>query len=401
MDLRDDEKVQEFFLERDITKQTEISYLRYLKYYIKNAGDGLTPTDLIKEAKTEAKQGIDEDERKIKKRFQRFKKWLKTQEMTDRTQKTILSSIKTFYKNLGVKWIPDITIKQKRQKQIKIKHLSNQDEIKKALHESSIKYQAIILLACSSGLHKGDIRHLKLSEFLESFNDQAGTHFNGITDIDYLVKIGDEKEIILKWEKERYKNDIEYMTFSSPEATRAICEYLRKDPPKDGDDYLFRVKGKIINPNSFNIYFEDLNERLGLGEYANHKIKKYKRINIKNLRARFGSLIMEAELGYRQIEYMMGHVLPPVQGAYFKLPGDTVMRRAYMKAIPRLMIFEPLETRVITEDKLREITVREDEREREHQAMLERERERERRMSDMERVIENLKRNQTLKRDQR
>jgi integrase len=273
---------------------------------------------------------------------------------------------------LGTKWIPAISIKQKRKKQIKIEHLPIREEIKKALNESSIRYQAIILLAASSGLHKGDIRNIKLGEFLESFNSQAGTHLNGITDIDQLIKIADKKEIVLKWENGRYKNDIEYMTFSSPEATRAIVEYLRKDPPNSSDDFLFRVKGNIINENSFNIYFEDLNERLGLGECSKDEIKKYKRINLRNLRSRFGSLIMEAELGYRQIEYMMGHVLPAVQGAYFKLPSEDVMRRAYLKALPHLMIFESIETKVLTDERLKEYEERDKQKDKVIKEMMER-----------------------------
>jgi integrase len=385
MDLRDDEKVIEFFLERDLSPQTEINYIRHLKYYINSSNDKLTPAELITEAINEERAGIYEEDRKIKKRFQKFKLWLKKQEMNERTQKTVLSNIKTFYKTLGTKWIPAISIKQKRKKQIKIEHLPIREEIKKALNESSIRYQAIILLAASSGLHKGDIRNIKLGEFLESFNSQAGTHLNGITDIDQLIKIADKKEIVLKWENGRYKNDIEYMTFSSPEATRAIVEYLRKDPPNSSDDFLFRVKGNIINENSFNIYFEDLNERLGLGECSKDEIKKYKRINLRNLRSRFGSLIMEAELGYRQIEYMMGHVLPAVQGAYFKLPSEDVMRRAYLKALPHLMIFEPLETRVLTsEDKA------------EFEAMKERERERDKLMQEMKETIDDLKKDRGL-----
>lgn len=377
MDLRNDEKVQEFFLERDISPQTEINYLRYLKYYIKNCGDGLTPTELIQEAIREERAGIYEEDRKIKKRFQRFKVWLRKQEMTDKTQKTILSNIKTFYKTLNVKWIPSITIKQKRKKQAKIENLPSRDEIKKALNESTIRYKAIILLAASSGLHKGDILHLKLTEFLESFNKQARTHFNGVNDIDQLIKIADEEEIVLKWEGGRFKNDIEYMTFSSPEVTRAIVEYLHKDPPQSSEDYLFRVKGKRINSNTFNIYFEDLNERLGHGGYSKDEIKKYKRINIRNLRSRFGSLVMEAELGYRQIEYMMGHVLPAVQGAYFKLPSEDVMRTAYLKALPHLMILEPLETRVLTSDDKAEF-----------EAMKEREIERDRELKQLRKIIE-------------
>ncbi|MEN6568377.1 MAG: hypothetical protein ABFC57_19000, partial [Veillonellales bacterium] len=102
------------------------------------------------------------------------------------------------------------------------------------------------------------------------------------------------------------------------------------------------------------------------------EIKKYKRINLRNLRSRFGSLIMEAELGYRQIEYMMGHVLPAVQGAYFKLPSEDVMRRAYLKALPHLMIFESIETKVLTDERLKEYEERDKQKDKVIKEMMER-----------------------------
>lgn len=353
MKLEDDPKVIQFFLERESKPGTKKKYYTHLKHYIQHAGDGLTPTELIQEAISEERAGIYIEDRKIQKRFLRLKAWLLEQKWTDISKKTVLSNIKTFYKTLHVHEIPTTTIKVKRERQIKVTDLPSQEEVKKAVLRANQKYQAILLTMASSGLMQGDIIQLKLTDFIESFNTQAGTHFNGVNDIDQLLLVAEKKEIIIKWESGRAKNDIEYMTFSSPEATRAIVEYLRTDPPHGDDDYLFRTKGKQILDRTFNMYIMTLNDWLGI-----KSSDKYKRIIPKNLRKRFGSILTESGLGYRQIEYMMGHVLPAVQGAYFKLPSEDTMRTAYLKALPHLMILEPLETRVLTDDRLKEFEER-------------------------------------------
>ncbi len=347
MDLRDDEKVIDFFLERELKSTSEDSYIRILTEYIREAGDGLTPTELILEAKREKKEIEDEDERTILKRFKRFKLYLKKKpKLTNETRKHYISSIRTFYTTLNVKEVPTTTFKVPRKKQLKKKDLSTQEEVKTAVLDGR-KYQAVLLIAASSGLYGGDIRELKLNQFLESFNKQAGTYFNGISDIDEMIKVADKREIVIKWEKDRHKNGIEQMTFSSPEATRSILQYLRKNPQKDPDGYLFHWKGEQIRAGTFKGFLTDLNNRLQIKE-------KYKRINFLNLRKRFGGII-EPKVSYRQGQYLLGHVPPPVDGSYFKLPGEREMREAYLNALPELMILEPVEVRVLTDEKLREL----------------------------------------------
>lgn len=389
MDLSEDEKVIEFFLEREIKPATQTKYYTHLKHYIEHAGDGLTPTELIQEARSEERQGIYIEDRKIHKRFIRFKAWLLTANWDESTKKIALSNIKTFYKTLHINEVPPTTIKVPRKKQIKITHLPSQEDVKKAVLAANVKYQSILLLMASSGLMQSDIIQFKVTDFIESFNKQAHTNFTGIDDIRQLVEIAEKKEIVLKWEGERAKNSIEYMTFSSTETTKAIAEYLRTDPPRSRDDFLFRNKGQKIRIFTLDNYIQFINDKLGLtgGE------DKYKRIIPRNLRKRFGSLLTEAELGYRHIEYMMGHVLPPVQGAYFKLPGEDVMRRAYLKALPYLMILEPMETKVLTDEKLAEIEEREREREEERrkekeemEEMKQRELLREKRLQHLEKI---------------
>lgn len=345
MNIEKDEKVLDFFIERELDPLTQVEYIRHIKYYIEHAGDNLTPTQLIDEAIEEERAKVPLEDRKIEKRFKRFKKWLLEQDYSSETKRGMLGCIKTFYITSHVKDIPKTKIKTKRKKRIKVKDLINADEIKTAYLEANIQYRAIILLGATSGLSRIDIRHLKLSTFVEGFNNYAKTSVNCINDIDQAIRIASENEIIIKWESERGKNDIEYLTYSSHETTIAILQYLRADPPKNQDDYLFRVKGKIICKKTFTAYFNRLNRRLGWGN-----ISKYKKVLSHNLRRWFGSMLMEAGVGYRHAEYMLGHILGSTQEAYYKLPSETSMFEAYLKALPYLTILEPIETKIFTDE---------------------------------------------------
>lgn len=162
MKLEDDPKVIEFFLERESKPGTQKKYQTHLKHYIKHAGDGLTPTELIREAISEERAGVYIEDRQITKRFLRLKQWLLLQDWADISKRTVLSNIKTFYKTLHVNEIPSTTIKVKRERQIRITDLPSQVEIKNAVLRANPKYQAILLIMASSGLMQGDILRLKL-----------------------------------------------------------------------------------------------------------------------------------------------------------------------------------------------------------------------------------------------
>ncbi len=343
MKIWEDPKVLEFFIEREIHPETQAKYIRMLRYYIEHSGDGLTPTELIREARQEERAGVYIEDRKITERFLRFKAWLIKQPWGDMTKRITLSLLKTFYKTLHVHEIPSTSIRVRRERQVKASELPTREEVKRAIIRSSPKYGAIFLTMASSGLMQGDIINLKLNEFVESFNEQVNTSFNGVSDIDQMLEIADKREIIIKWEKQRYKNNIEYMTFSSSESCRAILEYLREDPPQSEDDYLFRYEGHQVNFSTFSVYVNKLNQKLKINDY-------YKRIIPRNLRKRFASILMESEIGYSQIQYMLGHVQSRVDGAYFKLLDEGSMRKAYLKALPKLMILEDVETRILTSD---------------------------------------------------
>jgi len=58
MTFEDDDNLIEFFINRESCKITQDKYIHHLKLYSKIAGDNLTPTQLVDEAKKEYEQGI-------------------------------------------------------------------------------------------------------------------------------------------------------------------------------------------------------------------------------------------------------------------------------------------------------------------------------------------------------
>lgn len=58
---------------------------------------------------------------------------------------------------------------------------------------------------------------------------------------------------------------------------------------------------------------------------------------------------------------MLGHKLPPVQGAYNK-PSPTALKQEYLRVLPYLTIKEKVETRIVTDKRLEEMEKREKER---------------------------------------
>lgn len=97
MNIEKDEKVLDFFIERELDPLTQVEYIRHIKYYIEHAGDNLTPTQLIDEAIEEERAKVPHEDRKIEKRFKRFKKWLLEQDYSSETKRGMLGCIKTFY----------------------------------------------------------------------------------------------------------------------------------------------------------------------------------------------------------------------------------------------------------------------------------------------------------------
>jgi len=106
----------------------------------------------------------------------------------------------------------------------------------------------------NSGMSSSEIRTLTLKDYLDSHKIRKYDLFN----FEETIKKLQEKEIPT-WTIRRIKTRMPYITFSSPEANKAINDYLEdrneKRPITDIDDYLFLSVNHKIKPVIFTHYF--------------------------------------------------------------------------------------------------------------------------------------------------
>lgn len=390
MDLTDDTYLDQLITNRELGSKSEWIYRHNIGMYCDIVG--LTPEELIDEAVEE--YNLHPSKRKIRKHLIKWKAYLLNSHYAANTRKRMFDHVRYFYDEFEVELPKKIRMEYEQEEELSIDDLPDVEELRFALNNCMLRTQAVILLMCSSGLSKLDIRYIKYKDFLKSIEDYHNPQLNDLLNIDQLSEKLKDKEVIGTWVGNRgkkvkgKKKGVKYITFHTPETTRYILNYLKKNPPQSIDDYLFRSKGKQITEAAFDKNFNMLNERCGFDSKTNQAY-----LASHNLRRRFGTLLTEHGLDFRRAEIMMGHLLPKTQRSYYKTLTVETMKRSYLKVMPALCIVDEMETRVLTDEKLAEI---EREREQEKKERLEEKRVFEERMQKMEKVIENIEKDKNL-----
>jgi integrase len=178
----------------------------------------------------------------------------------------------------------------------------------------------------------------------------------------------DPKTEVTTIDMRRGKVGFDFITFLSPEASRAVWDYLdyRDRPTKTGrvitveqqekqrttdDSYLFIVE-KVPGE-----YLENRNEELrgltavGIGKMyqriSNRAGKdtvtgQYNTIRSHNMRKIFNSTLKNAGCDSDLVEYFMGHTLGGTKGAYYR-PDVGKLKEIYIRFVPHLLISEEFE----------------------------------------------------------
>lgn len=350
MEIEDDEKWIEFIINRELCERTKGQYRSHIKMYCETTktktAPPLTPTELIEDAINESEQGIHISRSKIRKRFIMFKQWLLEQDYKQSTRKKIMDHVRSFHHESEIQ-LPKVTFKPKPAKQISIEDLPTREEVYQAWSIAHIKYKAIILLMVSSGISAVDVRHITYKDFLKAIEGYYKPSPRDALNIDLVAHNLEAIEVIPIWHDYRRKNDIEYLTFSSPESVRYIIDYLKHSPPSKLDGPLFRTKDKMMRHGAFMNYFTQLNRRCKFTTVTNEGL-----MASHNLRRRFGSYLIEADVNHIKAEFMMGHKLPKTRESYFKMLSADSMKESYLNVLPHVTIIDEVEVHKITsEDK--------------------------------------------------
>ena len=174
---------------------------------------GKSPDELLTEAEEEVKAGKLMRQRKIKAYLIGFRKYLQDQELSSLTVRSRLTGVKSFYKLFDIE-IPSLPRSGNKARPLEEnKDIPIKEDLQEVLKVCDPLEKTLILVGASSGLSANEIKNLKIKDFKEGY---------------------DPKTEITTLDLRRGKVGFDFITFLSPEASRAVWDYLsfRERKPK-------------------------------------------------------------------------------------------------------------------------------------------------------------------------
>ena len=300
------------------------------------------------EAEEEIKAGILPRKRTIKKHFIGFRKHLQDKGLAPTTVKINVNGVKSFYKHFDIE-IPSLSKAGTKAVTLEEnKAIPTKEDLREVLKVCDPLERAILLCGASSGLSRGDIIKLKVKDFKNGY---------------------DPKTEITTLTLRRTKTEVDFITFLTPESSRAIIDYLnyRERDVKNGEErrrstlekqkvysienFLFIGRQipdtflktrddrerQIQESNFLQIYF-NISEKAQKSTSKGH----WNLIRSHNIRKFFSKTLKSAGCDNFHVEYWMGHQLDSSQLPYF-LGNPEQEKELYSKYIAYLTIQKALD----------------------------------------------------------
>jgi len=316
----------------------------------------MTPDELLLEAEADIRAGKLMRERNMTLLITEYREFLEKKGIAPMTIKGKMTAVCSFYKTnqIDLPVLPRSVFKARAQK--KRRTIPTKEDIQEILKHADILEWAIILVGVSSGLAVNEIANLKMGEYREGYDDKTK-----ITTL-HLV---------------REKVDYEFITCLSPEATKAVDDYLEyrrrqttthrenrenqleKQRIVSDDGYLF-IKRHI--PDAYLTYKYDKTKSHKENARIKEDMRKidtesiitmYRRlceeaqkstpagewnvIRSHTMRKYFNSTMLNAGASIFLVDYMVGHQLDGSHEPYFNGQPNRV-REMYSKYVHYLII---------------------------------------------------------------
>ena len=309
---------------RPTTLQTYQSALNQYTSYCQ-----MSMTQLLAEADQEEEQGIRWKHRQIRKRLIGYRAHLLQKYEYQSTSRIYLSRILTIYRyyEIELQPLPSISTNNKKKPSITYDDLPTKDIIRKAVNNADPQLRAIILFMSSSGTARNETTKLTIKDFIKATNEYHNQ--NNIHDV--LKELDPNLDIVPTWHIHRQKTNKDYVTFSSPESSRAILDYLSgTERTLTDDSRLFGIGHKYLTTK-----FSILNDRLGFG-----KVGHSRRLRGHMLRKYHASQLSQGDgLSLSEIDALQGRTKKGVHKSYFfDNPSD--LKRKYCRCMSCLFILE-------------------------------------------------------------
>lgn len=312
MRYKEDEKLMKDFQQtRNIKHRTMNNYKSTVDIYTKLNKKSMTK--LLREAEREEKQKITWKERKLKKRLVEFRKYLIEKDLVLKTITEYMQRIQTIYYHyeIEIQQLPYLNKKNlKKSKPVEFKDLIGKDRLQEILQLCRPVEKAIVLFMVSSGCAKNETLSLTIQDFIDATKE----YHNNESDINEIINIlYDKDNVIPQWSVYRSKTNKYYTTFSSPESTRAIVNYLMTRRTKmTNDSDLFKY-----NEHYLSEFFAEINTKLKLG-----KVGAYRRFRSHNLRKFHASALYNDGMSMEMVNELQGKAKNKTDNAYFMVNPD-------------------------------------------------------------------------------
>ncbi len=334
LEINNDPYLINFMERRKLSESTQRVYSGRLKAFCEFLDK--TPSELIKESQKESGLKIHEY----------FNNYIENLKNTGKSSNTIINridTVKAFYKEYNIDTDSINQIINSEADNLALNEIISQDQIKEALELSSLRDKAIILLHMSSGMEATELRHLTYENFINSIEEYIDLN----SDDEFNVnKIADElfkkNEIIGTWRIKKYRTSKPYVTFNSPESTRAILSYLidrkRKNKPiKSLNEPLFvNSQNQALNVSTHGSIFKRVNNRAHFG----YLTKKRRFFSSTMLRRYFKAKLLESGVDKSSINLILGQKFNNDMNHYSNIEIKS-LKSKYSDALVNLSLEKP------------------------------------------------------------
>ena len=326
MNKRDEKIVLDFCNERNLKILTKKAYMTAVLVYTQFHNCPFY--QLIEEAENEQEQNINWKHSKLRKRLLDFRNHLLQNGYVANTVKSYTNRIRTIYEEgfeIDIGKLPKLNQKNiAKPTPISFNDLPDKELIKQILKMVNPLMRAIILFMTSSGCAKRETLNLTIQDFINSTKDYHNS--NDIYEVLHLLNGRDD--VIPSWKLKRQKTNKYYTTFSSPESTTEIINYLLSEERDfKPEDPLFK-----INASHLNNTFTKINNNLKLG-----KAGTYGRFRSHMLRKFHASQLYNDGLSMDEVDELQGRGKDQTRTSYF-LEDPLRLREKYIEHLNAVTI---------------------------------------------------------------
>lgn len=328
MIIEDKKILQEIRQSKNLTLSSIKNYECAMRQY--TTYNQMSMYELIQEAEKEEEDGVRWKHRTIRRRLIGFRAHLLQKYEYKATTKTYLARILTIYRyyEIELQALPSVSTRNKPNTQIRYEDLPTRDIIRRAVNNTDPQMRAIILFMSSSGTARAETTNLRVQDFINATRE----YHNSKSINEVLEELDPNRDIVPCWKIHRQKTGKDYYTFSSPESSRALIDYLCGcERSLNDDSRLFGIGHLYLTQK-----FIHLNDKLGLGKVGHNR-----RFRPHMLRKFHASQLSQGEnaLPVNLIDTLQGRGKTQVHRAYF-LDNPSDLKRKYQSNMHRLFILE-------------------------------------------------------------